>query len=53
MSIFSVGGMARQTRSVMLEVVRQDYVRTAYAKGLRERVVIFKHVRQERSDYRS
>jgi len=44
LSIFSVGGMARQTRSVMLEVVRQDFIRTAYAKGLRERAVIFKHV---------
>jgi len=44
LSIFTVGAMARQTRSVMLEVIRQDYVRTAYAKGLRERMVIVKHV---------
>jgi peptide/nickel transport system permease protein len=42
--IYSIGGMARQTRSVMLEVVRQDYVRTAWAKGLTERAVILKHV---------
>jgi peptide/nickel transport system permease protein len=28
----------------MLEVVRQDYVRTAYAKGLRERMVLLRHV---------
>ena len=34
---------ARLTRSVMLEVLSQDYVRTARAKGLRERVVIGKH----------
>ena len=34
---------ARMTRSAMLEVLRQDYVRTARAKGLVERVVIFKH----------
>jgi peptide/nickel transport system permease protein len=30
-------------RASMLEVVRQDYVRTAHAKGLPERVVVFKH----------
>ncbi|MEJ5357299.1 MAG: nickel ABC transporter permease [Desulfobacterales bacterium] len=34
---------ARLTRSVMLEVLGQDYVRTARAKGLRERIVIGKH----------
>lgn len=36
--------IARQTRSAMLEVLGQDYVRTAWAKGLRERVVILRHV---------
>ncbi len=35
--------VARMTRSQMLEVLRQDYVRTAWAKGLRERVVIIRH----------
>jgi peptide/nickel transport system permease protein len=35
--------MARQTRSNMLEVIRQDYIRTALSKGLRERVVVFGH----------
>jgi peptide/nickel transport system permease protein len=35
--------IARMTRSAMLEVLEQDYVRTARAKGLAERVVIFKH----------
>ena len=35
--------MARQTRSSMLEVIRQDYIRTALSKGLRERAVVFKH----------
>ncbi len=34
---------ARLTRSVMLEVLNQDYVRTARAKGLKERIVIGKH----------
>lgn len=35
--------VTRMTRSSMLEVIRQDYVRTARAKGLSERVVIYKH----------
>lgn len=34
---------ARMTRSAMLEVMREDYVRTARAKGLRERTVVVKH----------
>ena len=33
----------RLMRTMMLEVVREDYIRTAYAKGLTERVVIFRH----------
>ncbi len=33
----------RLTRSQMLEVIREDYVRTARSKGLRERVVVYKH----------
>ncbi|MCA9822472.1 MAG: ABC transporter permease [Dehalococcoidia bacterium] len=37
------GSVSRFTRSSMLEVLRQDYVRTAWAKGLRERVVITNH----------
>lgn len=35
--------IARITRSAMLETIRQDYIRTARAKGLRERVVTWKH----------
>lgn len=35
--------ISRMTRSAMLEVLRQDYVRTAWAKGLRERVVVVRH----------
>jgi peptide/nickel transport system permease protein len=35
--------IARMTRSSMLEVLRQDYIRTARAKGLLERFVILKH----------
>lgn len=33
----------RMTRTMMLEVLRQDYIRTAWAKGLRERMVITRH----------
>lgn len=33
----------RMTRSMMLEVLRQDYIRTAWAKGLRERTVVLRH----------
>ena len=36
-------GIARYTRGQMLEVIRQDYIRTAKAKGLPSRTVIFKH----------
>lgn len=37
------GGMMRLTRTQMLEVLRQDYIRTAWAKGLKERFVIMRH----------
>jgi peptide/nickel transport system permease protein len=43
LSFFSLATMTRQTRSSMLEVVRQDYIRTAWAKGLRERIIIMRH----------
>ena len=33
----------RMTRTMMLEVLRQDYIRTAWAKGLKERVVVLRH----------
>ncbi len=35
--------IARMTRSSMLEVISQDYIRTARAKGVRERVIIYRH----------
>ncbi|HWO74685.1 MAG TPA: nickel ABC transporter permease [Bacillus sp. (in: firmicutes)] len=35
--------VARMTRSSMLEVIRQDYIRTAKAKGVRQRLIIYKH----------
>jgi len=39
----SLGIILRITRSSMLEIVRSDYIRTARAKGLKERTVIYKH----------
>jgi peptide/nickel transport system permease protein len=39
----SAAVIARMTRSSMLEVIRQDYIQTARAKGLAERVVLYKH----------
>ena len=43
LSLTPLSGCIRQTRSAMLEVIRQDYIRTAWSKGLRERVVVLKH----------
>jgi peptide/nickel transport system permease protein len=43
LSIIATGVIARLTRANMLEVLRQDYIRTARAKGVAERLVIFKH----------
>jgi peptide/nickel transport system permease protein len=40
---FAMASIARLTRSALLEVLRADYVRTARAKGLRERIVVIKH----------
>jgi peptide/nickel transport system permease protein len=42
-TLVGIAGYTRFQRASMLEVIRQDYVRTARAKGLSERVVIFKH----------
>ncbi len=39
----SLAGMSRYMRSSMLEIIRQDYILTARAKGLPERTVIYKH----------
>jgi peptide/nickel transport system permease protein len=43
LGIASAAGIMRLTRGMLLEVLRQDFVRTAWAKGLRERVVVLKH----------
>ncbi len=41
--VLSIGGRMRMTRTNMLEVMNSDYIRTARAKGLSERKVIYKH----------
>jgi ABC-type dipeptide/oligopeptide/nickel transport system permease component len=43
LGLIEMAYIARMTRSVMLNVLSDDYVRTARAKGLAERVVLFKH----------
>ena len=43
LSVFSIAFITRMTRSSLLETVQQDYVRTARAKGVRERLVLFLH----------
>lgn len=41
--ILSIGARMRMTRTNMLEVLNSDYIRTARAKGLKEKIVIYKH----------
>ncbi|MBN1189505.1 MAG: ABC transporter permease [Dehalococcoidales bacterium] len=41
--VFPISGTARQIRSSMIEVMHQDYIRTAWSKGLRERMIVTKH----------
>ena len=44
LSLFPIAQIARFTRASMLEVTRRDYVRTAHAKGLRDRSVVLVHM---------
>ena len=43
LGMYLSGVTMRMTRTTMLEVLRQDYIRTAWAKGLKERVVVIRH----------
>ena len=43
MVLFPIAGSARQARSSMLEVMHRDFIRTAWAKGLKERAIIMRH----------
>jgi len=42
--VVGLASLSRQMRSSVLEVARQDYIRTAWAKGLRERAIVTKHM---------
>jgi peptide/nickel transport system permease protein len=44
LAVVALASNTRQTRSSMLEVIRQDYIRTAWAKGLAERVIVIRHI---------
>jgi peptide/nickel transport system permease protein len=43
LAVFPIASIARQMRSSMLEVICQDYIRTAWSKGLGERIVVLRH----------
>jgi len=43
LSLFSLARVTRMVRSSMLEVLQQDYIRTAHAKGLTDRTLLFRH----------
>lgn len=43
LALFPIAGSARQARSSMLEVMRQDFIRTAWSKGLKEWTIIARH----------
>ena len=42
-AVISIAGYTRYIRSCMLDVIHDDYIRTARAKGLNERVILFRH----------
>lgn len=43
LAVGAIAGTARQMRSSMLEVIHQDYIRTAWSKGLKERTIVMRH----------
>jgi peptide/nickel transport system permease protein len=43
MTFASLGGMTRYVRAAMIDALRMDYIRTARAKGLKEKTVIYSH----------
>lgn len=52
-SLTSAAGLLRLTRSAMLETIRQEYIRTAKAKGASEKRIIWKHALRQRGFFRS
>jgi peptide/nickel transport system permease protein len=43
LSVYSIGLLSRLVRSTLIEVMQRDYIRTARAKGLRERIILYRH----------
>jgi peptide/nickel transport system permease protein len=43
LSVYSIGLISRLVRSTLIDVMQRDYIRTARAKGLRERMVLYRH----------
>jgi peptide/nickel transport system permease protein len=43
LSLYSIGLLSRLVRSTLIDVMQRDYIRTARAKGLRERIVLYRH----------
>lgn len=43
LGVRDIAGFSRYTRGSMMDVLRQDYIRTARSKGIKERVVVYKH----------
>jgi peptide/nickel transport system permease protein len=43
LSIYSIGLLSRLVRATLIDVMSRDYIRTARAKGLRERIVLYRH----------
>ncbi|NLN07756.1 MAG: ABC transporter permease [Firmicutes bacterium] len=44
MSLFPIASTARLMRSSVIEVIQQDYIRTAWSKGLNEKIIVIRHV---------
>lgn len=44
LALYPIASSTRQARSAILEVTRQDYVRTAWSKGLNERIIVVRHI---------
>jgi peptide/nickel transport system permease protein len=44
LTIADIAALSRQMRSSVLEVIRQDYIRTAWSKGLRESIIVMRHI---------
>jgi ABC-type dipeptide/oligopeptide/nickel transport system permease component len=43
LSVYSIGLLSRLVRATLIDVMQRDYIRTARAKGLRERIVLYRH----------